>query len=259
MKVVIPSHKNCYRFTQRFILNAGIGIFSQMKTTRTRPDLPILYEDNHLLVVDKPAGLLSQEDHTSNPDVLTVCKTYIKKAYNKPGDVWLGLVHRLDQPVSGVMILARTSKAASRLSEEIRNHRIKKIYRALVYGMTPPSATLVHYLQKDKRSNTVSAYSSNRKGAKRSELSFSTIKQNAHYSVIEIDLKTGRPHQIRVQLEKEGHPIWGDYKYAEEGTGPGKELALRAVRMEVKHPTQDEIMTFEAPMPRRQPWNFFDY
>lgn len=230
-----------------------------MKTTKTRPDIPILYEDNHLLVIDKPAGLLSQEDHTGNPDVLTLGKKYIKRAYNKPGNVWLGLVHRLDQPVSGVMVLARTSKAASRLSEEIRRRRIRKIYRALVYGVTPAEATLVHYLQKDRNANTVSAYTTDRKGAKRSELSFKTIKQNAHYSVIEIDLKTGRPHQIRVQLEKEGHPIWGDYKYAEEGTGPGKDLALRAFQLEVKHPTLDKIMKFEVEMPRQQPWNFFEY
>jgi 23S rRNA pseudouridine1911/1915/1917 synthase len=230
-----------------------------MKSTRTHPDIPIIFEDSHLLVIDKPAGVLSQEDHTSDPDVLTLCKKYIKKKYNKPGKVWLGLVHRLDRPVSGVMVLAKTSKAASRLSEQIRNHSLKKIYWALVYGMTPMAETLVHYIEKDPKTNTVKVYNSKRGRAKKAELSFDTIKQSAHYSVVEVDLKTGRPHQIRVQLDKIGHPIWGDYKYAEEDTGPGKELALRAVQLEIKHPTKKETMVFKAPKPRTQPWDNFEY
>lgn len=230
-----------------------------MKTTRTKPDIPIIYEDNHLLVIDKPAGVLSQEDHTGDPDVLNLCKKYIKKEYNKPGNVWLGLVHRLDRPVSGLMVLAKTSKAASRLSKEIRNHRMEKVYWALVYGMTPMNSDLVHHLEKDRRSNYVKAYKSKKGHTKRAELSFTTIKQNAHYSVIEVDLKTGRPHQIRVQLEKIGHAIWGDYKYAEEDTGPGKDLALRAVRLEFKHPTLDKIMSFSVKPPKKQPWDFFEY
>lgn len=230
-----------------------------MKSTFTRPDIPIIYEDNHLLVIDKPAGVLSQEDHTNDPDVLTLCKKYIKKEYNKPGNVWLGLVHRLDRPVSGVMVLAKTSKAASRLSEQVRNHKLKKTYWALVYGMTPEFAELTHFLEKDPKTNTVKAYNSKRGRAKKAELSYEVIKQSAHYSVIEVDLKTGRPHQIRVQLAKVGHPIWGDYKYAEEETGPGKQLALRAMKLEIKHPTKDEVMVFEAPKPTRQPWDNFDY
>ncbi|MBO6535151.1 MAG: RluA family pseudouridine synthase [Balneolaceae bacterium] len=230
-----------------------------MKSTRTHPDIPIIFEDNHLLVIDKPAGVLSQEDHTSDPDVLTLCKKYIKKRYNKPGNVWLGLVHRLDRPVSGVMVLAKTSKAASRLSEQIRNHSLKKVYWALVYGMTPMEKTLIHYIEKDHKTNTVKVYNSKKGRAKKAELSFTTIKQSAHYSVVEVDLKTGRPHQIRVQLDKIGHPIWGDYKYAEEDTGPGKELALRAVHLEVEHPTKKEKMVFKAPKPRTQPWDNFEY
>lgn len=230
-----------------------------MKSTRTRPDIPIIYEDNHLLVIDKPAGVLSQEDHTNHPDVLTLCKKYIKKAHNKPGKVWLGLVHRLDRPVSGLMVLAKTSKAASRLSEQVRNHSIKKMYWALVYGMTPESDTLIHYLEKEQKSNTVRAYNSKRGRAKKAELSFQTVKQSAHYSVIEVDLKTGRPHQIRVQLNKIGHPIWGDYKYAEVDSGPGKILALRAMKLVFKHPTKGNVLTFEAPKPHKQPWDNFEY
>lgn len=229
------------------------------KSTRTHPNIPIIYEDNHLLVIDKPSGVLSQEDHTNDPDVLTLCKQYIKKAYNKPGNVWLGLVHRLDRPVSGLMVLAKTSKSASRLSEQIRQHQLDKMYWALVYGMTPMEATLVHFLEKDARTNTVRAYNSKRGKAKESKLAFKTIKQSAHYSVVEIDLITGRPHQIRVQLEKIGHPIWGDYKYAEEDTGPGKQLALRSMKLEFKHPTKDKLMSFDAPAPHQQPWDNFEY
>ena len=172
------------------------------QSTRTNPDIRIIYEDNHLLVIDKPAGVLSQEDHTGDPDVLTLCRKYIKKKYNKPGDVWMGLVHRLDRPVSGVMVLARTSKAASRLSEQIRKNRMAKTYWAMVEGMTPPDATLTHYLEKNTRSNNVSAYKKPRGKAKESKLSFKTIKQNTNYSLVEIDLFTGRPHQIQCKWRK---------------------------------------------------------
>ena len=229
------------------------------KSTNTKPNIPIIYEDNHLLVIDKPAGVLSQEDSTGAPDVLTLCKRYIKKKYNKPGDVWLGLVHRLDRPVSGLMVLARTSKAASRLSEQIRNNRIDKTYWALVEGMTQMEKTLVHYLEKDKRSNHVTAYKSKKGRAKKAELAFKTLKQSAHYSLIEVDLRTGRPHQIRVQMAKEGYPLWGDYRYGETGSKKGKDLGLRAVKLSFDHPTIKKRMFFEAKVPNLQPWNFFDY
>lgn len=228
-------------------------------STRTHPDIPIIYEDNHLLVIDKPAGLLSQEDHTGDPDVLTLCKKYIKKKYNKPGDVWMGLVHRLDRPVSGVMVLARTSKAASRLSAQIRNNTIDKTYWAMVEGSIAKEGTLVHFLKKDTKSNNVSAYNSKKHGGKESKLSYTTLKQNSKYSLVEVDLFTGRSHQIRVQFAKTGHPLWGDYRYGEEGSKQGKSLGLRAVKLAFEHPTQKERMTFEAPAPNAQPWNFFDY
>ena len=215
------------------------------QSTRTNPDIRIIYEDNHLLVIDKPAGVLSQEDHTGDPDVLTLCRKYIKKKYNKP--------------VSGVMVLARTSKAASRLSEQIRKNRMAKTYWAMVEGMTPPDATLTHYLEKNTRSNNVSAYKKPRGKAKESKLSFKTIKQNTNYSLVEIDLFTGRPHQIRVQMAKEGHPLWGDYRYGEEDSKDGKEMGLRAVRLSMEHPTLKKKMTFEADVPNLQPWNFFEY
>lgn len=229
------------------------------KLTKTKPNIPIIYEDNHLLVIDKPAGVLSQEDHTNDPDVLRLCKQYIKKKYKKPGDVWLGLVHRLDRPVSGLMVLAKTSKAASRLSEEVRKNRMNKTYWALVNGMTPMEASLKHYLDKDRKTNLVKAFNSKKGKAKEARLSFKTLKQSKDYSIVEVNLETGRPHQIRVQLGKIGHPIFGDYKYGEDNTGPGKSMGLRSMKLSFKHPTLDKIMNFSVKPPKQQPWDLFDY
>jgi 23S rRNA pseudouridine1911/1915/1917 synthase len=230
-----------------------------MDTTKTSPNIPIIFEDNHLLVIDKPAGVLSQEDHTGNPDVLNLCKAYIKKEYNKPGNVYLGLVHRLDRPVSGVMVLAKTSKAASRLSYQIRKRTMKKTYWALVHGMSPVYGEHVHFLDKDNRTNIVKAYNSPKRNAKESRLKFITIKQSSKFSVIEVDLITGRPHQIRVQFAKEGNPLWGDHKYGNPDKNHGKDIALRAVKLELEHPTLKDLMTFKAPKPSGEPWNKFDY
>lgn len=235
------------------------SIFLTTSFTGTKPNIPIIYEDNHLLVIDKPAGVLSQEDHTGDPDVLNLCKAYIKKKYNKPGDVFLGLVHRLDRPVSGVMVLARTSKAASRLSYQIRKRTINKTYWALVKGQAPVYGELVHFLEKDNRTNTVKAYNSPKGKAKESRLKFISVRQNANHSVIEVDLITGRPHQIRVQFAKEGFPLWGDHKYGNPDQGKGEDIALRAVKLELEHPTKKELMTFKAPKPTGKPWDMFDY
>lgn len=230
-----------------------------MNTTNTSPDIPIIYEDNHLLVIDKPAGVLSQEDHTGDPDVLNLCKQYIKKKYNKPGDVFLGLVHRLDRPVSGVMVIARTSKAASRLSYQIRKRTINKTYWALVHGKSPVYGEHVHFLEKDERTNTVKVFDSPKRNAKESRLKFITLKQNNKYSVVEVDLITGRPHQIRAQFAKEGNPLWGDYKYGNPDKKKENDIALRAVKLELEHPTKKELMIFKAPKPTSVPWNKFEY
>lgn len=230
-----------------------------MKMTNTSPNIPIIYEDNHLLVIDKPAGVLSQEDHTGDPDVLNLCKEYIKKEYNKPGNVFLGLVHRLDRPVSGVMVIAKTSKAASRLSYQIRKRTINKTYWALVLGNAPVFGEFIHFLEKDNRTNTVKAYSSPKGKAKESRLKFISIKQSAKFSVVEVDLITGRPHQIRVQFAKEGYPLWGDYKYGTASDDQQRDIALRAVKLELEHPTKKELMVFKAPKPTGQPWNKFEY
>jgi len=230
-----------------------------MKYTNTRPNIPILYEDNHLLIIDKPEGLLSQADKTQHKDVTLLCKQYLKSTYNKTGNVYLGLTHRLDRPVSGLMILTKTSKAASRISEQIRQHAIKKTYWAIVYGRTPLEAKYTHFLKKDPKTNTTKAFSSKKSGAKEAKLRIKTLKQSAHYSLVEVDLITGKPHQIRVQLTKVGFPIWGDYKYGEENTGPGKKLALRAMALTFTHPVKKETQMVQASIPGDQPWNLFDY
>lgn len=240
--------------------NLNLSIFHFMiEMTGTNPDIPVLYEDNHLLIIDKPAGVLSQEDYSDDPDVLTLCKKYLKVKYNKPGNVFLGLVHRLDQPVSGVMVLAKTSKAAARLSEQIRNRTFIRSYLAFVSGVTAESGTLIHHLSKDRRTNTVRAYNSKKSGTKRAELHFKTIKQNTKYSLLEVNLITGRAHQIRVQLAKAGHPLWGDYKYDSNAGKPGKILGLRADELGFTHPTTKEQLTFTAPAPKGQPWDTFEY
>ena len=227
------------------------------KHTNTRPNIPILYEDNHLLVIDKPIDVLSQEDHSKDADVLTLCKSYIKKAYNKPGNVFLGLVHRLDRPVSGVMVLAKTSKAASRLSEQVRNRSFKKTYWAIVEGQTENEGRWIHHLHKDKKTNTVKAYNSDKGFTKKAELTFTTLKQSKDYSLVEVDLLTGRPHQIRVQFAKMGHPLWGDTKYG--STVKHQSLALRSMNIGITHPTQKEALSFDASVPKQQPWNMFEY
>lgn len=229
------------------------------KWTGTKPNIEIVYEDNHLLIVDKPAGLLSQADKTKHTDVTYLCKQYLKKEYNKPGNVYLGLTHRLDRPVTGLMVLAKTSKAASRISKLIREHQLKKTYWAIVHGRTPLEASYEHFLKKDSKTNKTKAYSSKKPDAKPAVLSYTTLKQNAHYSLIEVDLITGKPHQIRVQLSKMGFPIWGDYKYGEEDTGPGKSLALRSYALAFEHPVKKELMHIKAEIPSQQPWNLFDY
>lgn len=228
-----------------------------MKNTGTDPDIPILYEDNHLLVISKPAGLLSQEDHTGAPDVLTLCKSYIKQRYNKPGNVFLGLVHRLDRPVGGVMVLAKTSKAASRISEQIRKRTVKKRYLAVTEGNPPENGYLEHYITKDAATNTVNASRKPVKNSKPAKLSFLKLEQQQNYALLEINLITGRAHQIRVQLAETGTPIAGDRKYGKDNLRD--DIALLAYSFELEHPTTKQSHTFRAPLPESPLWNRFSF
>ena len=179
----------------------------------------VLYEDNHIIVAIKPVNVPSQEDKTGDKDMLTMIKEYIKEKYNKPGNVYIGLVHRLDRPVGGIMVFARTSKAASRLSEEVRNKSFNKKYLAIVNGkFDEKSGTFVDYLWKDQKNNTSYVVKESKKGAKKAELNYEVLKYNHddNLSLVKIDLKTGRHHQIRVQFSSRGHALYGDNKYMEE-------------------------------------------
>ncbi len=199
-------------------------------------EIELLYEDNHLLVVVKPPGVPSQEDATGDPNMLTRMKAYIKAAYQKPGEVYLGLVHRLDRPVGGIMCFARTSKAAARLSAQLKSGAFRKTYLAVVEGETPVSGVLTDYLYKVEEENHVYVADENTPGAKLAKLAYRTLAKRSGLSLVEIELFTGRSHQIRVQLAEAGFPLWGDHRY---GHGKSKEnIALFAARLKIEHPTK---------------------
>lgn len=208
--------------------------------------LNIIYEDNHIIVVEKPVNIPSQGDKTGDIDMLTLIKQYIKEKYNKPGDVYLGLVHRLDRPVGGVMVFAKTSKAAARLSEQVRVKDFKKKYLVVVNGkMEKEKGTLEDYLLKNEKANMSKVVKEGTKNSKLASLEYEVLKYNSKIdlSVLKIDLHTGRHHQIRVQLSSRNHSIYGDQKYG--GRGHGKQIALWAYELSILHPITKERMTFK--------------
>ena len=215
-------------------------------------DLKILYEDNHIIVVVKEPGIPTQEDKTGDKDMLTIVKEYIKVKYNKPGNVYLGLVHRLDRMVGGVMVFAKTSRAASRISEYIRQKNVKKRYLAVVNGTLPVSdqkVELRNYLVKNERLNMSRVVDSTTKGSKESILEYKVLKNFTYngkdYSLVDIDLHTGRHHQIRLQFANIGHPLYGDIKYGQKVNKVGQNLALFSYYLSFFHPTKDEYLEFE--------------
>ncbi len=211
--------------------------------------LTILYEDNHLLAVQKPAGLLAMGDRTGEPTLVEAAKAYLKEKYRKPGDVFLGVVHRLDRPVAGVMVFARTSKAASRLSEQFRNHTVEKVYLAWVEGrVSPPTGTLVHWLRKNHDTNQVTAVAAHSTEAQECRLSYRRMTATGSRTLLEIRPETGRSHQIRVQLATSGWPILGDRKYGSKSSWPDG-IALLAKAITVIHPTKKLSLTLETPLP----------
>lgn len=205
----------------------------------------VLYEDNHLLVVEKPANVPVQADASGDEDLLTACKGYIKEKYQKPGEVYLGLVHRLDRPVGGVMVFARTSKAAARLTEQFSAHRTEKRYAAVVEGYAPAEGKLTDFLWKDERTNTTSVVKEGTAGAKLAKLSYRTLARTKGLSLLDVSLQTGRPHQIRVQLSHSGLPILGDQRY-NPAAQAGQQIRLWAYALTITHPTLKEPMTFYA-------------
>ena len=200
--------------------------------------IKVIYEDNHLLVVVKPINMPTQEDNSKDLDLLNALKKYIKEKYNKPGNVYLGLVHRLDRPVGGVMLFAKTSKAASRLSEQIRNKSIEKRYIALTHNHTKEHEILKDKLLKNEKTNTSKI---DEKG-KYAILEYNLIEYRNNMSLIDINLLTGRHHQIRVQLSHHGYPIYGDQRYGIDKEGI--QIHLWAYKLKFKHPVKDEIMEF---------------
>lgn len=220
--------------------------------------IKVIYEDNHLLVVEKPVNILSQGDDTNDKDMVNLLKQYVKEKYNKPGNVYIGLVHRLDRPVGGVMVFAKTSKAASRLSDQVRTKTFKKTYRAVIHGtMKKNEDTLLDYLYKNKKTNMVSVVNKNHKEGKYSELSYSTLGKKDGFSLVEIDLKTGRSHQIRVQFSSRNHPLFGDQRYGQNVNKVGQQIALWANKVSFEHPTTKERMEFICEPPQEYPWNIF--
>lgn len=209
--------------------------------------LNVIYEDNHIIVVEKPVNIPSQGDKTGDIDMLTIIKSYIKEKYNKPGDVYLGLVHRLDRPVGGVMVFAKTSKAAGRLSEQVRVKDFKKKYLVIVDGkMENEIGSLENYLLKNERLNMSKVVKEGTKNAKLAKLDYEVLKydEEINLSVLKVNLHTGRHHQIRVQLSHEGHSIYGDQKYGTRGRG--KQICLWAYEIEIIHPTTKETMKFNV-------------
>ncbi len=215
--------------------------------------LYIPFEDNHVIVVDKPVNIAVQADDSGDMDLQTMLKDHIAHKYNKPGNVYLGIVHRLDRPVSGLMVFARTSKGASRLSDSIRRYEMDKIYHAIVQGKTPDKGTLVHWLVKDAAQNMVKAHDKAVKDSKEAILHFECVAFSEGLSLLKIDLETGRPHQIRVQCKAMGHPIWGDQRY-NENAKVGQQIALRATSLSFPHPTTKERLKFTIELPNSQPW-----
>lgn len=213
----------------------------------------ILYEDNHLLVVEKPINILVQKDITNDKDLLSILKQYLKEKYNKPGNVYLGLVHRLDRVVGGVMVFAKTSKAAARLSEQIKNHELEKVYYAILDGELKENGTLKNYLLKDEKTKT--SYVD--KNGKLAILHYEVTDIKNKKTLVKIHLETGRHHQIRVQFSNLGYPLYGDAKY-NKNYKVKEQIALFAKELSFYHPITKEYMTFSLDLPKRYPYTLFN-
>lgn len=209
--------------------------------------LDVIYEDNHLLVVNKPANVPMQEDSSKDLDLLSLAKNYLKEKYNKPGNVYLGLVHRLDRPVSGVCVFAKTSKAASRLSKQVSEHTLKKEYLAVVYDNNLKDEDIFKdKLLKDTKRNLVKVDPN----GKDSSLDYVVLNRKDNLVLVKVNLHTGRSHQIRVQFSSRNHPLWGDQKYNKQAK-VGEQIALHAYRLTFKHPTTNEILAFVCDVNRK--------
>lgn len=219
-------------------------------------NIPILYEDNHILIVEKPVNVPVQQDDSRDADLLSLLKEDLKIRYNKPGNVYLALLHRLDRPVGGAIVFAKTSKAASRMSDLLRKQEIDRVYYAIVRGsIQHDSNTLTHYLVKDRQRNIVSAVSKESKGAKKAVLHYEVLGRENDLSYIKVFLKTGRSHQIRVQLKEFGFPLYGDQKYGAKENKVGQQIALWSHQLSFIHPVKNEKITVQSFPPSIYPWS----
>ena len=227
----------------------------KVKIEKNEINLKVIYEDNHIIVVEKPANIPSQGDKTGDLDMLTIIKAYLKEKYNKPGNVYLGLVHRLDRPVGGVMVFAKTSKAAARLSEQVREKVFKKKYLVIVNGkFEEKKGTLKDYLLKNERLNKSRVVEEGTKNSKYAELDYEVLKydKEQNLSLLKINLHTGRHHQIRVQLSSRDHSIYGDAKY--NGRGSARQLYLWAYELTIQNVISKEEMTFTSIPEKEKAW-----
>ena len=219
-------------------------------------NINILYEDNHLLVVNKPANMPVCLDSSNDSDLLSKLKEYLKIKYNKPGNVYLGLIHRLDRPVQGIMVFAKTSKAASRLSAQIIKNEFQKTYYAIVENNPPEEGTFTDYLYKDQNSNT--SYVTTEQKGKKSILKYKVLSKKDNLNLVKINLLTGRHHQIRVQFSSRNYPLYGDHKYNKNFLHDNKtNIALIAKELSFYHPITKELLTFEIDLPNQYPYTLF--
>src|SRR5690625_5150084 len=222
--------------------------------------IPILFEDNHLLVVEKPVNIPVQADQSNDEDLLSLLKNDIKVRFQKPGNVYLGLVHRLDRPVGGVMVFAKTSKAASRLSDVIRRNQLNRSYVAIVRGVPKQrKGKLVNYLYKDRKKNRVFTVSEDHQQGKKAILSYEVMDcdHKQQLSLLSVRLHTGRSHQIRVQLATFGYPLFGDQKYGSTVNKPGEQIALWAHTLKFPHTISKKMKQFQSDPPKKFPWTLF--
>ena len=220
-----------------------------------KENLQVLFEDNHLLIVNKRAGDITQGDKTGDKPLSEVVKEYVKDKYNKPGNVFIGTVHRLDRPTSGIVIFARTSKALERLNKMLRDKVIQKTYWAIVKNQPKVKTdTLTNFLKKDSKKNKSFVYKKEIEGSKKATLHFKVIQQLDNYSLLEVDLETGRHHQIRTQLSHIGSPIKGDLKYGFDRSNKDGSISLHARKINFIHPVTKEIITIIAPTPTDPIW-----
>src|SRR3954469_4196819 len=227
-----------------------------MKILSNKTNLQVLHEDNHLIVINKRVGDIVQGDKTGDKPLSEVVKEYIKDKYNKPGEVFLGVVHRLDRPTTGIVVFARTSKALTRMNELFSNRETQKTYWAVVKNKPQnPEDKLVHYLKRNEKNNTSKAHSKEVPDSKLASLDYKIIKELNNYFALEINLHTGRHHQIRAQLSAIGSPIKGDLKYGFDRSNPDGGIHLHARRLILVHPVTKETLTFTAPVPDDPIWN----